>query len=218
MLMFTTGKVVRMNEQCRFVFVVIITGSQRFTWSLVAPHIWYGDELQGHPQSYDDDTKDKGIKRPQRCIEVSLVGLIVQVQLTIAIMPEGSLSVAKVISTTLKKIRYGRKMNSRKDLDNEKMEVRNVIERQEIELQRCWEGKLVFVLHNVFTKKVKTWPVIIMTLLYVHCDCMNNFWKTIELACNCLDLYRFSYQEHALFINVCFCFAGMLTNDKRFWT
>lgn len=133
-------------------------------------------------------------------------------------MPEGSLSVAKVISTTLKKIRYGRKMNSRKDLDNEKMEVRNVIERQEIELQRCWEGKLVFVLHNVFTKKVKTFPIIIMTLLYVHCDCMNNFWKTIELACNCLNLYRFSYQEHALFIYVCLCFAGMLTNDKRFWT
>ncbi|XP_078333302.1 uncharacterized protein LOC111118708 [Crassostrea virginica] len=68
-------------------------------------------------------------------------------------MPEGSLSVAKVISTTLKKIRYGRKMNSRKELGDGKMEVRNVIERQEIELQRCWEGKLVFVLHNVFTKK-----------------------------------------------------------------
>lgn len=90
-------------------------------------------------------------------------------------MPEGSVSVAKVISTTLKKIRYGRKMNSRKELGEGKMEVRNIIERQEIELQRCWEGKLVFVLHNVFTKKVKTFPIIIMTLLYVHCDCMNNF-------------------------------------------
>ena len=165
MLMFTTRKVVRMNEQCRFVFVIIITGSQSLP----------DHQLQGHPLSYDDDTKDKGIKRPQRCIEVSLLVLIVQVQLTTAIMPEGSLSVAKVISTTLKKIRYGRKMNSRKELGDVKMEVRNVIERQEIELQRCWEWKLVFVLQNAFTKKVKTFPIIIMTLLYLHCDCMNNF-------------------------------------------
>ncbi|XP_061180217.1 uncharacterized protein LOC133188740 [Saccostrea echinata] len=64
-------------------------------------------------------------------------------------MPEGPVSVAKVVSSTLKKIRYGGKTKPEKT----DMEPRNVIKRQEIELQRCWEGKLVFLLHNVFTKK-----------------------------------------------------------------
>ncbi|XP_048781413.2 uncharacterized protein LOC125683915 [Ostrea edulis] len=66
-------------------------------------------------------------------------------------MPEGPISVAKFVSSTLKKIRYGGKTKSQKT--SEAMESRNVIQRQEIELQRCWESKLVFVLHNVFTKK-----------------------------------------------------------------
>lgn len=68
-------------------------------------------------------------------------------------MPEGPASVTKVISSTLKKLRYGGKSKSRKELESGKMEPGKVIQRQEIELQRCWEGKLVFLLHNVFTKK-----------------------------------------------------------------
>lgn len=68
-------------------------------------------------------------------------------------MPEGPASVTKVISSTLKKLRYGGKSKSRKELESGKMEPGKVIQRQEIELQRCWEGKLVFLLHNVFTEK-----------------------------------------------------------------
>ncbi|XP_052702515.1 uncharacterized protein LOC128179058 isoform X2 [Crassostrea angulata] len=68
-------------------------------------------------------------------------------------MPEEPASVTKVISSTLKKLRYGGKSKSRKELESGKMEPGKVIQRQEIELQRCWEGKLVFLLHNVFTKK-----------------------------------------------------------------
>jgi hypothetical protein len=81
-------------------------------------------------------------------------------------MPEGPVSVAKLVSSTLKKIRYGGKTKSQKT--REAMEFRNVIQRQEIELQRCWESKLVFVLHNVFTKKASLYAQLLFFTKYVY--------------------------------------------------
>lgn len=69
-------------------------------------------------------------------------------------MLEGLVFVIKVISFILKKFWYGGKSKFWKEFESGKMEFGKVIQRQEIELQRCWEGKLVFFFYNVFIKKV----------------------------------------------------------------